>query len=129
MLGFSIVMDDSIGFSGGETSQYARQILISTRAWWTNKTFLYILAHEVRHAQHIFLGKYRHYYGALRSSHDLNLGVAMRAELDCDAYALRMMAKHGIEHTIYKYKQEIIPGYWKWKFKLEMNRINQKILR
>jgi hypothetical protein len=89
-----------------------------------------IMAHEVRHAMHHALGLYRDYY---RAEHKValtifnktrqvptwytppNLGVGMRAELDCDDWARKFLKKHGIRDkkiTSVRYNLMMVMGYF-----------------
>lgn len=59
----------------------------------------FVLAHELRHAQHFELGLYKNYYHreSIMRYKDLPsfVGVGYRAELDCDQYAREYLRKFG----------------------------------
>lgn len=62
------------------------RINIIIRGRPSRRDILYTLAHEVRHAMHLAQGYFPHYYKPI-SKRKLNLGVAVRAERDCDKWA------------------------------------------
>ena len=91
-----------------------------------NELILFVTAHEIRHMQHYQLGLYKDYYreehedqiGHFNNTDDLRAGylppkpcVAIRAESDCNKWAVRFMKDRGFHYDPAGYAICDVMGY------------------
>jgi len=96
-------------FVTGSHCEWSRELRVFVYGKMSYATILFTLAHEVRHAIHVREGLFKSNYGlnkrlmklAMRGRKDQwrwpNLGVAIRAENDCDRWANKFLTDRGEE--------------------------------
>ena len=96
-LGYSIKFEYIDG-NNGEFSLEDKTLIISPKLKKT--TFLFSLAHEIRHALHVEQQLYTQYYlFSSGQSERFNAGLFIRAERDCDKWASKFLEGVGIEYV------------------------------
>lgn len=111
------------GIEGG-FYEYERKIKVKSTGKNGRAQILFVLAHEVRHMLHVKQNLYKSYYGLNHHLMHLaikgqkvqwrwpNCGVAIRAERDCDRWALEFLAARGIvPHQKTQYRFESTSAY------------------
>jgi len=78
----------------------------------------FILAHELRHTQHIINGMYKSYYTREDNYHHPEIvAVGVRAEKDCDKYARKRLREANVYSTLMNrtYSRHKVAGYVVYK--------------